>query len=396
LPVNPKDPNHPDRRVDWSHTAFETRAIRAGQDPDKETGSVIVPIYQTSTYRHRAVGDFNGYEYSRTDNPTRTALQSSVASLEGGAWGLAFSSGTAATREIATLLNPGDHILMSTDAYGGTFRLFDSVFGRFGVETTITELNDLEAAKAAIQPNTRMIWLETPTNPAMQVTDIAGMKEIADAAGAMLVVDNTFATPYLQTPLAFGADLVVHSSTKYLGGHSDVVGGIVVGNDESLYARLKDLQNGAGAVPGPMDCWLTLRGIKTLPVRMDRHSENGLKVAEYLQHHPAVSQSLYPGLPDHPGYDIARKQMRSFGGMVSFLAAGGREAALKIVESTTLFMLAESLGGVESLIEHPATMTHASVAGTPQAVDDAMIRISVGIENIDDLIADLDKALSLV
>jgi cystathionine gamma-synthase len=396
VPVNPKDPNHPDRRGDWSHTAFETRAIRAGQDPDKETGSVIVPIYQTSTYRHRAVGDFNGYEYSRTDNPTRTALQASVASLEGAAWGLAFASGTAATREVATLLNPGDHILMSTDAYGGTFRLFDSLFGRFGVETTITELSDLNAAKAAIQPNTKMIWLETPTNPAMRVTDIAGMKEIADAAGAMLVVDNTFATPYLQNPLAFGADLVVHSSTKYLGGHSDVVGGIVVGNDEALYQQLKDLQNGAGAVPAPMDCWLTLRGIKTLPVRMDRHSENGLKVAEFLLQHPKVAQVLYPGLPDHPGYETARKQMRSFGGMVSIVAAGGREGALKIVESTTLFMLAESLGGVESLIEHPATMTHASVAGTPQAVDDAMIRISVGIENADDLIADLDKALSQV
>lgn len=394
MPTNPKDPNFPGRRVDWSESAIETRAIRAGQDPDKETGSVIVPIFQTSTYRHRGIGDFNGYEYSRTDNPTRTALQASVASLEGGVWGLAFASGTAATREVATLLNPGDHILMSTDAYGGTFRLFDTLFRKYGIEMSTADLSNPEAAKAAIRPETRMIWLETPTNPAMRITDIAGMKEIAEAAGALLVVDNTFATPYLQQPLAHGADLVVHSSTKYLGGHSDVIGGMVVGNDETLYDQLKDLQNGAGAVPAPLDCWLTLRGIKSLPVRMDRHSENGLKVAEFLQQHPKVDRVLYPGLPDHPGHEIARKQMRSFGGMVSFTAAGGRDAAMTIVESTELIMLAESLGGVESLIEHPATMTHASVAGTPQAVDDAMIRFSVGIENIDDLLADLDQALS--
>lgn len=394
MPANPKDPNFPGRRVDWSAAAFETRAIRAGQDPDAETGSVIVPIYQTSTYRHRAVGDFNGYEYSRTDNPTRTALQSSVASLEGAAWGLAFSSGSAATREVATLLDPGDHILMSTDAYGGTYRLLNTIFRKYGIEMSSTDLSNPEAAKAAIRPNTKMIWLETPTNPAMRVADIAGMKEIADAAGALLVVDNTFATPYLQQPMAHGADLVVHSSTKYIGGHSDVVGGIVVGNDESLYEQLKDIQNDGGAIPAPLDCWLTLRGIKTLAVRMDRHSANAMRIAGYLQAHPKVSGVLYPGLPNHPGHDIARKQMRDFGGMVSFLAAGGRESALRIVESTVLIMLAESLGGVESLIEHPDTMTHASVVGTPQAVDDAMIRLSVGIENVDDLIADLDQALA--
>ena len=396
MATDPKDPNFPGRRVDWGHTEIETRAIRAGQDPDRETGSVIVPIYQTSTYRHEAVGRFNGYEYSRTDNPTRTALQSSIASLEGGAWGLAFSSGTAATREIATLLSPGDHILMSTDAYGGTFRLFDSVFGNYGIETSIADLSDLDAAREAVRPNTKLVWVETPTNPAMRITDIAGMKEIASAAGALLVVDNTFATPYLQQPLRFGADLVIHSTTKYLGGHSDVIGGAVVGNDPDLYRRLKDLQNGAGAVPGPFDCWLTLRGIKTLPIRMDRHSENGLRLAEFLREHPAVDTVLYPGLPDHPGYDIAKTQMRSFGGMVSFTAKGGREAALKIAEGTTLFMLAESLGGVESLIEHPDTMTHASVAGTEQAVDGAMIRMSVGIENANDLIADLKDALDAV
>jgi cystathionine gamma-synthase len=394
VPIDPKDPNYPGRRADWSHTAIETRAIRAGQDPDKETGAVIVPIYQTSTYRHRGIGDFNGYEYSRTDNPTRTALQASVASLEGGAWGLAFASGTAAMREVAMLLDPGDHILMATDAYGGTWRLFDTQMRKFGVEMTSTDLSDPEATKKAIQPNTKLIWLETPTNPTMKVTDIAGMKEIAEAAGALLVVDNTFATPYLQQPLAYGADLVVHSATKYLGGHSDVVGGMVVGNDESLYTRLKMLQNDGGAVPAPLDCWLTLRGIKTLAVRMDRHSQNAMRVAEFLRDHPKVSGVLYPGLPDHPGHDIAKKQMRDFGGMVSFLAAGGAEAAKTIVCSTEIMFLAESLGGVESLIEHPATMTHASVAGTPQAVDDAMIRVSVGIENIDDLLADLDQALA--
>ncbi|HWV22863.1 MAG TPA: cystathionine gamma-synthase [Thermomicrobiales bacterium] len=393
---NPKDPNFPGRRTDWSDVAIETRAIRAGQDPDPETGSVIVPIYQTSTFKHQALGSFNGYEYSRTDNPTRTALQSSLASLEGGAWGLAFASGTAATREIATLLNPGDHILMSNDAYGGTFRLFDSVFGRFGIETSCTDLSSLDAAREAVRPNTKLIWAETPTNPAMRITDIAGMKAIAEEAGAWLVVDNTFATPYLQQPLSLGADLVLHSTTKYLGGHSDVVGGAVVGNDSGLYERLKELQNGAGAIPGPFDCWLTLRGIKTLPIRMDRHSENGMRVAQFLDAHDAVETVFYPGLPDHPGHAIATTQMRSFGGMVSFALKGGKAAAQTVCESTRIFLLAESLGGVESLIEHPDTMTHASVSGTAQAVDVSVIRMSVGIENADDLIADLDQALARI
>jgi cystathionine gamma-synthase len=393
---NPNDPNHASRRTDWGHTEIETRAIRAGQDPDPHTGSVIVPIYQTSTFRHQALGQFNGYEYSRTDNPTRSALQASLASLEGGTWGLAFASGTAATREIATLLNPGDHILMSSDAYGGTFRLFDSVFGRFGIETSITDLSDLDAARAAIRPNTKLIWAETPTNPSMRITDIAGMAEIARGAGALLVVDNTFATPCLQQPLALGADLVLHSTTKYLGGHSDVVGGAVVGNDPALYAQLKELQNGAGAVPGPFDCWLTLRGIKTLPIRMERHSENGMRIAEFLQAHDAVEIVYYPGLADHPGHDIASKQMRAFGGMVSFAVKGGRQAAQRVCEGTRLFLLAESLGGVESLIEHPDTMTHASVSGTEQAIDEAVIRMSVGIENINDLIDDLSQALAKI
>lgn len=393
---NPNDPNFPGRRADWSDVAIETRAIRAGQDPDPETGSVIVPIYQTSTFQHQAVGQFDGYEYSRTDNPTRTALQASLASLERGAWALAFSSGSAATREIATLLNPGDHILVPNDAYGGTFRLFDSVFGRFGIETSIVDLSDLDAARAAVQPNTALIWVETPTNPAMRITDIAGMAAIAKDAGALFVVDNTFATPYLQQPLMLGADLVLHSTTKYLGGHSDVIGGAVVGNDPELYARLKELQNGAGAVPGPFDCWLTLRGIKTLPIRMDRHSENGMRIAQYLAGHEAVDTMLYPGLPCHPGHEVAARQMRSFGGMVSFALKGGKAAAQTVCESTRIFLLAESLGGVESLIEHPATMTHVSVAGTAQAVDDAVIRMSVGIEHVDDLIADLEQALAQV
>jgi cystathionine beta-lyase/cystathionine gamma-synthase len=377
MATNPKDPNSPSWRVDWSHVAFETRAIRAGQDPCSATGSVIVPIYQTTTYRHKELGIFDGYEYSRTDNPTRTALQASLASLEQGAWGLAFASGTAATREIATLLNPGDHILMADEAYGGTYRLFVTLFGRYGVETSIVDLSDLDASRAAVR-----------------ITDIAGLAEISRSAGALLVVDNTFATPYLQQPLMLGADLVLHSTTKYLGGHSDVTGGAVIGNDPELYLQLKDLQNSAGATPGPMDCWLTLRGIRTLPVRMDRHSENGQKIAEFLCGHPAVEHVFYPGLKDHPGHELAANQMRSFGGMVSFAAKGGYEAAKKIVEGTKIFILAESLGGVESLIEHPDTMTHAAVSGTAAAIDPGVIRMSVGIENANDLIADLEQALA--
>jgi cystathionine gamma-synthase len=394
MATNSKDPNFPGRRMDWSHAEFETRAIRAGQDPCAATGSVIVPIYQTTTYRHKELGVFDGYEYSRTDNPTRTALQSSLASLEQGVWGLAFASGTAATREIATLLNPGDHILMSDEAYGGTYRLFVELFGRYGVETSIVDLSDLDAARSAVRPNTKLIWAETPTNPALRIIDIAGLAEISRRAGALLVVDNTFATPYLQQPLLLGADLVLHSTTKYLGGHSDVTGGAIVGNDSEIYLRLKDLQNSAGATPGPMDCWLTLRGIRTLPVRMDRHSENGQKIAEFLCGHPAVETVFYPGLKDHPGHALAANQMRSFGGMVSFAARGGYDAARKIVEGTRIFMLAESLGGVESLIEHPDTMTHAAVSGTDAAIDPGVIRISVGIENANDLIADLEQALA--
>jgi len=394
MATNPNDPNHPGRRDDWSDSRFETRSIHAGQDPDKETGAVIVPIYQTSTYRQEALGVFNGYEYSRTDNPTRTALQASLASLEEGAWALAFGSGLAASREIASLLSPGDHVLLSNDVYGGTHRLFTKVLDRYGIETSIAELSDLEATRASVRPATTMIWVETPTNPAMKICDIAGLAGIAHEAGAWLVVDNTFASPYLQQPLKLGADLVLHSTTKYIGGHSDVVGGAVIGNDPEIYQRLKFLQNAAGATPGPMDCWLTLRGIKTLPVRMDRHSENGQRVAGFLQEHPAVDRVFYPGLCDHPGHEVAKRQMRAFGGMVSFTARGGFAAAKKIVESTRIFMLAESLGGVESLIEHPGAMTHASVAGTAVAVNEALVRLSVGIEHVDDLIADLEQALA--
>ena len=394
MATNPNDPNHPDRHEDWSASAFETRAIHAGQEPDPTTGAVIVPIYQTSTYRQEALGVFKGYEYSRTDNPTRTALQAALASLEEGAWALAFASGLAASREIASLLGPGDHVLLSNDAYGGTHRLFSKVLNRYGIETSIAELSDLDATRAAVRPETRLIWAETPTNPAMKICDIAGLAEIAHAADALLVVDNTFASPYLQQPLKLGADLVLHSTTKYIGGHSDVVGGAVVGNDPEIYQKLKFVQNAAGATPGPMDCWLTLRGIKTLAVRMERHSENGQKIAEYLRAHPAVDRVFYPGLCDHPGHEVARRQMRAFGGMVSFTAKGGFEAAKKIVESTRIFMLAESLGGVESLIEHPGAMTHASVAGTDAAVDESLVRLSVGIEHADDLIADLEQALA--
>jgi len=283
---------------------------------------------------------------------------------------------------------------MTNDAYGGTCRLFTSFFGRFGVKTAVADVSNLDAPRASVRPNTKLIWAETPTNPAMGIVDIAGIAEIARKAGALLVVDNTFATPYLQQPLLLGADLVLHSTTKYLGGHSDVVGGAVVGKDAEVYAKLKFLQNGAGAVPGPMDCWLTLRGIKTLPVRMDRHSENGQKIAEFLHEHPGVDRVLYPGLHCHPGHEVAANQMRAFGGMVSFTTKGGYEAAKKVVEGTKIFMLAESLGGVESLIEHPGKMTHASVVGTDAAVDDALVRLSVGIEHVSDLIADLEQALA--
>lgn len=381
--------------ADWSDTSIETQCIRAGQDPDPRTGSMIVPMYQTSTFKWPEVGASTGYEYSRTSNPTRTAFEQSIASLEQAGWGLAFASGTAAMREVAMLLDPGQHILMARDAYGGTFRLFDAHTRRHGIDVSMVDLTDTDEIRAGIQPNTKIVWLETPTNPIMAVADIAEAAEIAHDAGAMLVVDNTFATPYLQQPLQFGADLVVHSATKFLSGHSDVVIGAIVGNDFELYELLKGQQNDCGAVPGPFDCWLTLRGIKTLPVRMDRHGTNAMAMAEFLNQHPKVAEVYYPGLPDDPGHERAARQMRNFGGMVS-IRMHTREAAVTVCNNTRIFQLAESLGGVESLIEHPDSMTHLAVSGTEFAIDGGVIRLSVGIEQIDDLIGDISSALEHV
>lgn len=373
---------------------FETRALHAGQPPDPSTGAVIPPIYQTSTYAQRAVGEHQGYDYARTDNPTRSALQECLASLEGARFGLAFASGMAAITTLLLHFKQGDHVLVCDDVYGGTYRLFQRVLAGFGVEFTFVDLTDLSAARAAIRPNTRLLWLETPTNPLLKVLDIAALCEIAHARQILVGVDNTFATPYLQRPLALGADLVVHSTTKYLGGHSDVVGGAILTSDVPLYERLKYLQNAAGAIPGPFDAWLVLRGVKTLALRMERHSENAQQIARWLERQPQVHQVLYPGLPSHPQYAIACRQMRAPGGMISFILNGGRPAAEHVACGTRLFTLAESLGGVESLIEVPAAMTHMSVANSPLAVDPGLVRLSVGIEHVQDLLTDLQNALS--
>jgi len=375
---------------------FETRAIHAGQEPDPSTGAIVTPIFQTSTYVQEAVGVHKGYEYSRTGNPTRTALQRCVAALEGAEHGLAFSSGLAASDAILRLLSPGDHIVIPHDAYGGTYRLVARVFEPAGFPFAPVNLSDLGALEAAWRDETKIVWIETPTNPLLSIVDIEPVTRFAHERGALVVVDNTFATPYLQQPLSLGADLVVHSTTKYLGGHSDVVGGFVATKDGELAQRLAFLQNAVGAVPAPLDAWLVLRGAKTLAVRMDRHCENARAVVAALQDHPAVARVLYPGLPEHPGHEIAKRQMRDFGGMVSFICRGGEDAALGLVAKTRLFALAESLGAVESLIEHPAKMTHASVAGSPLAVDPALVRLSVGIESARDLTEDLRQALSSV
>ncbi len=385
-----------ERGHDWRATSFETRAIHAGQEPDPTTGAVIVPIYQTSTFVQEAVGVHKGYEYARTDNPTRSALQEAVAALEEGAWALAYASGLAATQNLAYLLAPGDHVLLSDDAYGGTYRLFAKVIARYGIAVEQVDLSDLDAVRAALRPETKFVWVETPTNPYLKIVDIAGVADLVRDHPALLVVDNTFASPYLQRPLTLGADLVLHSTTKYLGGHSDVVGGLVVGNDRAVYESLKFHQNAAGAVPGPLDCWLALRGIKTLAVRMDRHSANAQAVAEFLREQDAVERVYYPGLPDHPGHEIAARQMSGFSGMVSFTLRGGYEAAAAAAAATRVFALAESLGGVESLIEHPGVMTHASVAGTKGEVAPNLLRLSVGIEGIGDIIEDLEWALAAV
>jgi cystathionine gamma-synthase len=376
-------------------TGFNTRAIHAGQEPDPVTGAVVVPVHLTSTYKQDGVGGLRGgYEYSRSGNPTRTALQEAMAALEEGTTGLAFASGLAAEDALLrTVCAPGDHVVLPGDAYGGTFRLVSRVFSRWGVEHTPVDLNDLDALRAALRPTTRVIWCETPTNPLLNVSDIAALAEVAHSAGALLVVDNTFASPYLQRPLTLGADVVVHSTTKYLGGHSDVVGGALVTADAGLGEQLAYHQNAMGAVAGPMDAWLVLRGLKTLGVRVDRHSANAARIAEYLLGHPAVGDVLYPGLPQHRHHEIAARQMSGFGGMLSFRLRGGEQAALRVCERTRLFTLAESLGGVESLVEHPHRMTHASAAGSPLEVPGDLVRLSVGIEDVEDLLADLDQAL---
>lgn len=377
-----------------SDLKFESLAVHAGVHPDPGTGAVMTPIYQTSTYAQDDVGAHRGYEYSRTDNPTRKVLQNALAALEGGAYGLAFASGMAATDTVLRLVQPGEHVICGNDVYGGTYRLFDKVLQGYGIAFSYVDTSDLQAVHGALRPETRLIWLETPTNPLLRLSDIQMIADIARSAGAWLAVDNTFATPALQQPLALGADFVIHSTTKYLGGHSDVVGGAIVVNDEALYERLKFLQNAVGAVPGPQDCFLVLRGIKTLALRMQRHSRNGVRVAQFLAEHEAVAQVIYPGLDSHPQRALAQRQMRGPGGMVSFILKGGEAAARVVARQTALFTLAESLGGVESLIELPAPMTHASVADSPLAVDPGLVRLSVGIEHADDLIADLAQALA--
>jgi cystathionine gamma-lyase len=376
---------------------FETLAIHAGQSPDPTTGAVMTPIYQTSTYVQAAPADHKGYEYSRTDNPTRKALEDCLAALEGSQYGLAFASGMASIDTIFKLFNPGDHIVATNDVYGGTFRLADKVWRRYGLEFTWVDVTDLKSLSAAIRPNqTKMIWLETPTNPRMALADIAAISVVAKAVEGerpLVAVDNTFASPALQQPLMLGADIVMHSTTKYLGGHSDVVGGALVVRDQSLFQQLKFLQNAAGAVPGPQDCFLLLRGLKTLALRMERHSTNAMAVAQFMSDHPAFKTVNYPGLRSHPQHELAKRQMHGYGGMISAIMRGGADAGRSFVSRTKLFALAESLGGVESLIEHPYSMTHASTASSDLAVDPGLVRLSVGIEHIDDLIDDLKHAL---
>ncbi|MEU7858881.1 cystathionine gamma-synthase [Nonomuraea sp. NPDC049141] len=374
---------------------FETLAIHAGQEPDPLTGAVVPPIYATSTYKQDGVGGLrSGYEYSRSANPTRTALEEALAAVEGGARGLAFASGLAAEDALLrTVCRPQDHVIIPNDAYGGTYRLFAKVNERWGLHYDPVPLGDLDAVAAAMTQKTRIVWVETPTNPLLGIADIAALAQLAHDNGALLVVDNTFASPYLQQPLALGADVVVHSTTKYVGGHSDVVGGALIAADQAVGDELAYHQNAMGAVAGPFDAWLTLRGLKTLGVRMDRHCDNAERVVDLLLAHPRVTQVLYPGMGEHPGHEVAAKQMKRFGGMVSFRVAGGEEEAVAVCNRAKLFTLGESLGGVESLIEHPGRMTHASAAGSPLEVPGDLVRLSVGIETVDDLLADLKQAL---
>lgn len=376
---------------------FETRAIHAGCEPDSGTGAIMTPIFQTSTYVQESPGKHKGYDYSRTHNPTRTALEKNIASLEEGNFGLAFSSGMSAISTIAQLLNTGDHVICCDDVYGGTFRLFDKVWKRYGLEFDFTDLTQPQSLERYRKNNTKMIWLESPSNPLLKLVDIEAVALIAKKNNMLVVVDNTFATPFFQKPLKFGADIVMHSTTKYLNGHSDVIGGALVVNDQGLYDKLQFLQNAAGGVPGPFDCFLVLRGIKTLPVRMERHAGNAMKVAQFLENHPKVRRVIYPGLRSHPQHELARKQMAGFGGIITFFIKGGLDAARRFLERVKIFSLAESLGGVESLIEHPAIMTHASLPKEVRekvGISDELIRISVGLENVDDLIEDIEKAFA--
>lgn len=375
---------------------FSTRAIHAGYDPDPATGAVNVPIYASSTFAQDGVGGMRGgFEYARTGNPTRKPLEANLAALEAGTFGRAFSSGMAATDcLLRSVLRPGDHLVIPNDAYGGTFRLIDKVFTQWGIEYTPAPISDVDAVREAMRPTTKLVWVETPTNPLLNIGDIAALADVAHTGGAKIVVDNTFASPYLQQPLTLGADVALHSTTKYLGGHSDVVGGALVTNDEELDAKFAFLQNGAGAVPGPFDAYLTMRGIKTLALRMERHSDNAEKIVELLDGHPAVTRVIYPGHESHPDHAVASKQMRRFGGMISLRLAGGKQAALDFCARTEIFTLAESLGGVESLIEHPGAMTHASTAGSLLEVPDDLVRLSVGIEDAADLLADVEQALT--
>lgn len=376
---------------------FETRAIHAGCKPDPETGAIMTPIYQTSTYAQESPGKHKGYDYSRTHNPTRTALENNIASLEEGRYGLAFSSGMSAISTITQMLNTGDHIICCDDVYGGTFRLFDKVLKKYQLEFDFIDLTNPKSLERHIKNNTKIIWLESPTNPLLKLIDIEAISHIAKKKKLLVVVDNTFATPFFQKPLKLGADIVMHSTTKYLNGHSDVIGGALATNTKELYEKLQFLQNAVGAIPGPFDCFLILRGIKTLAVRMERHEKNAMLIAQYLDNHPKTGRVIYPGLKSHPQHELAKKQMIGFGGIITFFIKGGIEDARKFLERVKIFSLAESLGGVESLIEHPAIMTHASIPKEIRekiGISDELIRISVGIENVDDLITDLEMALA--
>ncbi len=388
--------HHPEHS--YKDHGFDTRAIHAGQFPEPTTGAIMTPIYQTSTYVQSSPGVHTGYEYSRTQNPTRHALEDCLASLEHGKFGVAFASGCAATSTIMHTLKEGDHIVCGDDVYGGTYRIFTKVFSEMGLRYTFVDTTDLEALKAAIEPGkTKLLWVESPTNPMLKITDIKGACNIAHQHDVKVVVDNTFMSPFFQNPLLLGADMVVHSTTKFINGHSDVVGGIVITNDDEIAQKLHFLQNSIGATPGPFDCWLTLRGVKTLGVRMRQHAKNADAIAKFLDEHPAIESVTYPGLESHPQHELAKAQMKGFGGMITFVMRDGLEASRKLLERVKVFALAESLGGVESLIEHPAIMTHASVPAEVRkelGISDGLVRLSVGIEDLDDLLADLKQALS--